>query len=318
MTSAIQTRNSSELAPAVLADVADDLKAARSENTRRAYRQGFRIWSDWAQAAGVDPIPATPESVAGFISNQARAGRKPATLNQRLCAISSAHKLAGVPDPTQNELVRETLKGIRRKYGVKQDRKKALDNMDLIKVLAHIDRDTLKGKRDAALLLLGFSAALRRSEIAALDVADIELRSGKGLVVTLAKSKTDQEGEGAEKAIPLGRGDSCPVRAYMQWIHAAGIESGQAFRSVTKGGAVGKAISGAAIAQLIKRLTKQAGLEGNYSGHSLRVGFVTSAAAADKSTAKIMEQTGHKTPAMISLYTRSNDAWEDNAAGGLL
>ena len=160
---------------------------------------------------------------------------------------------------------------------------------------------------------------MRRSELVALTVEDLE-KTERGLLVTLRRSKTDQEGEGHQRAIPLGiRSETCPVGALDAWLQAARISEGPLFRSVTRHGQVGESLSTRALANVVKTYAAKAGLNPDeFSGHSLRAGFVTSAAEKGKSTERIMDHTGHQSAAMIRVYTRRVDAFRDHAGEGLL
>ncbi len=186
-------------------------------------------------------------------------------------------------------------------------------------LVAHVDRETLKGKRDAAMLLFGFASAMRRSELVALDLDDIE-ETERGLLVTVVRGKTDQEGHGHQRAVPFGRREElCPVKALRVWLEAAGIENGPIFRSVTRHGCIGGSLRPAGVADVVKHYAKAAGLEpAEFGGHSLRAGFVTSAAERGARTDRIMDHTGHKNVAMVRVYTRRSDAFADHAGDGLL
>lgn len=190
----------------------------------------------------------------------------------------------------------------------------------LAAMVAKADLATLKGKRDKALLLFGFASAMRRSELVALTVEDLE-ETKRGLLVTLRRSKTDQEGKGQQRVIPFGRRpETCPVKALNAWLDAAGISEGRLFRSVTRHGQVGEeSLSGNALAGVVKHYAKRIGLNPDeFAGHSLRAGFITSADEKGRSAAQIMDHTGHKSPAMIRVYTRRTDAFENHAGAGLL
>jgi integrase len=176
----------------------------------------------------------------------------------------------------------------------------------------------LVGRRDRALLVVGFAGAFRRSELAALELGDLEKRP-EGYVVTVRRSKTDQEGRGQQKGLPYGSDPAtCPVRTLDAWLSAAEITEGRVFRSIAWHGAIGASLSPRAIAQIVKRHCELAGLEpSKYGAHSLRSGFVTTAARAGKSTRSIMDQTGHRTVAIVFGYVKSAALFEENAAMGI-
>ncbi len=181
-------------------------------------------------------------------------------------------------------------------------------------MLSHVP-DTVKGKRDRALLLLGFCAALRRSELAGVKVEDLEF-TAQGIILTLPRSKTDQTGQGRKIGIPKGRGRICPVMAVNEWIVQLGADEGFLFRAVSKGRRIGdEKLSDRAVADIIKHYAAQAGLNPErYSGHSLRSGLATSAAQHGISSWKIRQQTGHKSDTMLARYIRDGDIFTDNAA----
>ena len=209
--------------------------------------------------------------------------------------ISQAHKAADLPSPTTSSLVRRTHAGIRRSIGTAQTAKAPAVVDDLKRMLDKLP-GTRVGLRDRALLLLGFAGAFRRSELVALDVADLEFSSA-GLVVTLRQSKTDQEGRGRRMGIPYGSSEStCPVRSLQAWLETARIIEGAVFRSLDKFQRVQpRRLSDKAVARIVKRRAKAVGLDpARYAGHSLRAGLATSAAAGGASERVIMAQTGHR------------------------
>lgn len=176
--------------------------------------------------------------------------------------------------------------------------------------------DDLKGKRDRALILLGFAGAFRRSELVGLTVADVQF-TNDGLVVKLQHSKTDQEGMGETKGIPYGSiPATCPVRALRAWVDAAGMTEGPLFRPISRWGQLQpKPLSGHAVAVIVKQLAEAAGYDGaTFSGHSLRAGLATAAAAAGVAYHSIKKQTGHKSDQVLQRYIRDGSLFNDNAA----
>jgi site-specific recombinase XerC len=219
-----------------VADIEAATAFARQEkaaSTRKAYRSDFALFRAWCLAKGVPALPASPESVAAYLAHEAAAGRAASTITRRCAAIRYAHRLADLDPPTHSEKVRATLRGIRRTIGAAPARKAPV-LADTARAMALSVPDGLKGLRDRALLLLGFAGAFRRSELVALDVADLE-ETDEGLRVTIRQSKTDQEGHG--QVIAIARGSStCPVKAIKAWLEASGITEGPLFRPVAKGG----------------------------------------------------------------------------------
>jgi len=305
--------------PADLEAVRTYLEESLAPATRRAYRSGLAAFRAWCEGASVLALPASPETVAAFLAAEADAGRAVATLEQRAAAIRWAHEAAGQESPTAAKVVRSTMAGIRRERGSAPKRKAPATVERLAAMVAHADPATLKGLRDRALLLFGFASALRRSELAALQVADLE-ETERGLLVTLRRSKTDQEGRGHTRAVLHGRRpELCPVRALSAWLDAAGVTEGRVFRSVDRHGNPGESLSTRTVAEVVKQHARRAGLDpAEFAGHSLRAGFVTSAAERGARAERIMDHTGHRSVAMVRVYTRRADAFADHAGEGLL
>ncbi len=210
------------------------------------------------------------------------------------------------------------MKGIRRVKGTAQEGKAPTLTADIRAMVTALSSSPI-GMRDRALLLLGFAGAFRRSEIVALDVADLQFNR-QGVVVTLRRSKTDQEGQGRAVGIPHGaHGATCPVKALRAWLKAAAIDEGPIFRPVNRHGHIAPArLSAGAVAEIVKRCAQAAGLDpANYAGHSLRAGLATSAAAAGVSERAIMAQTGHRSVAIARRYIREGSLFRENAAGAV-
>jgi len=210
------------------------------------------------------------------------------------------------------------MRGVKRTRGVAQREAKALLRDDLFRVLDAMG-EGVKDARDRALLLIGFAAGFRRSEIVGLNCGDVE-RVRQGLIITLRRSKTDQEGAGRKVGVPFGRTRHCPVLALDRGLAVSGIEGGPVFRPVDRHGRVGsERLSGEAVSLVVKERVAAANIDpAGFSGHSLRAGFATSAAQAGVSTFKIRSQTGHASDAMLARYVRDGELFVDNAAGALL
>jgi integrase len=178
--------------------------------------------------------------------------------------------------------------------------------------------DTLIGRRDRAILLIGFAAALRRSELSELQLDDLELHPD-GLILHIRRSKTDQEGAGAEIPVPRG-GKLRPVEALEAWLGAGQITEGPVFRSIGKGGRVSRnRLSGNAIAEIVKRYTRAAGLDpALFSGHSLRAGFVTSALEHGADIFAVMNVTRHERVETLKGYDRRAKSFRNHAGEGFL
>jgi integrase len=295
------------------------LDASQADSTRRGYRSDLAHFTAWCEVRAIAALPAEPATVARYLADLAEQGYKVATLERRIAAISQAHQAREFDTPTRSLAVRKVFAGIRRAHGVAQAAKAPVLPDDLRAMLAHLD-DSLSGRRDRALLLLGFAGAFRRSELVGLTVEDLERRRD-GLVVTLRRSKTDQEGQGTRKGIPRGRDKAlCPVRAVEAWQAAAGIADGPLFRPIDRHGNVGAAaLAPHHVARLVKRLAAACGLDPDaYGGHSLRAGLVTAAAQAGAEERDIMRQTGHRSERTVRRYIREANLFRGNAADGLL
>ena len=300
-----------------LAAAVDLAKAEKAASTRKAYGTDFRLFHAWCDGKGVSSLPASPETVAAFLAAETSNGTKPSTLGRRVAAIRYAHKLAHLDTPTDLEAIKATLRGIRRTFGGAKVRK-APAIAAKVQAMVALAPDRLTGLRDRALLLLGFAGAFRRSELVALDVADIE-ETETGLLVTIRRSKTDQEGEGVTIAIARGT-VACPARALREWLDAAGLESGPIFRPINKAGMVAtERLTCRSVANIVKSYATLAGFDATtFSGHSLRSGFLTSAAARGASIFKMMDVSRHKSVETLRGYVRDAELFKDHAGAGLL
>lgn len=289
-------------------DVRHYVENALSDNSRLAYKKDFNHFRVWGGC-----IPCTPEKLSAYLTDHAGI-LSIATLQRRLVSIGKAHIMAGYPSPAQSELVKMTMKGIKRVHGCPQRQVSPVMRDDLVAML-HYTADSIKGKRDRALLLLGFCGAFRRSELVALRCTDLDF-TAEGLVITLARSKTDQGGMGRNVGIPKGRGKICPVQAVQDWLVHLGANDKHIFRSVTKAGKISdQKLSDRAVADIIKAYAKMSGLDpAKYSGHSLRSGLATSAAEQGFSSWEIRRQTGHASDQTLQRYIRLGSLFQRNAA----
>jgi integrase len=288
------------------------LEASIAPSTRRAYRSDLDHFLAWGGS-----MPASAETVAKYLADHA-ATLSTATLARRSVAIGRAHILRGFANPAANDLVRITLRGIRRTYGRPQERVAALTKEHLVAIMSSLGNST-RDVRDRALLLIGFAAAFRRSELISLDCDSIERRSA-GVVISIQKSKTDQERRGRQIAIPKSGGDMCPIAALDAWLDLANIAEGPVFRPVTRQGHVLPCrLSSEAIALIVKQRSSMiASSRARYSGHSLRAGFVTSAAIAGVPVWKIKAQTGHASDAALGRYIRACELFAASPVSAVL
>jgi integrase len=298
-----------------LADAARGYAAAnRADRTKRAYASDWVHFHRWATSHGLAALPAEPATVALYVTDLARTYRA-ATINRRLATIAVRHKQAGLASPASSPGVQEIMKGIRRSIRTAQTEAAPAVVGEIRRMVAHLPRDAA-GTRDRAVLLVGFAGAMRRSELVALDVADLQSRD-EGMVVTLGVTKTDQEGQGRRIALPYGSDpETCPVTALRAWMQMAGIDEGPVFRSVDRHSNVGTGrLDAKAVTLIIKRAAQRAGMDpAGYSGHSLRAGFVTTAAVNGASERAIAAQTGHRSMEVLRRYVRHATVFTDNAA----
>jgi len=299
-------------------------RAARSEATWRAYRSDCEDFARWCESVGLGAFPASEETVARYLTYLADLGRRPATLSRRLASISVAHQMAGYASPAQSYVVRERLAGIRRSVGVAQRQASPAMTPEIRKMVRSLP-DGLYGRRDRLVILLGFAAALRRSELAALDVEDVRWVP-EGMEVTIRRSKTDQEGDGVVVAVPYGsHAETCPLRALGAWLDATGLVEGALIRSISRDASVslehrlGRRLSTKGVSLIVARAARRAGLDPNgvWTGHSLRAGLATSAAKAGVPDRVIMVTTRHKSRASLDRYVRAGKRWEQVAAASV-
>jgi site-specific recombinase XerD len=254
--------------------------------------------------------------VAAFLAHDVQNGTRPSTLGRRVAAIRYAHKLAGHDPPTDDERVKATMRGIRRSLGT-APRRKAPATAERIISMALAAGDDMKGLRDRALRLIGFAGAFRRSELVALNIEDLE-EGELGFKVTIRHSKTDQEGAGQTIAIVRGS-VACPVAALKAWLEAVGITTGSIFRSVKKGGAVPGRLPAQSVADIVKVNAERVGLDpAQFAGHSMRAGFLTSAAKRGASIFKMMDQSRHRSVETLRGYVRDAEIFKEHAGAGLL
>ena len=319
-TAIVAVTPSSEVSETIREDLdraADYARAEKSPATRKAYMSDFQIFGLWCKDRGVMALPASPESVAAYLAFEAVRGAKPSTIGRRCAAIRYIHSIKPYPTPTDDERVKAVVRGIRRTVGVAPRRMIPATSQHIIAMAPRLD-GSLTAFRDRALLLLGFAGAFRRSELVALDVADIE-QVQEGLRVTIRHGKTDQERAGA--IIAIVRGElACPVAALHAWLKAAEITDGPVFRSIRRGGHVrADRLTDRSVANIVKAHAERVGLDpALFSGHSLRAGFLTSAAKRGASLFKMMATSRHRSIDTLAGFVRDQELFADHAGAGLL
>ena len=235
--------------------------SALAPSTRKAHEADWRVFAQWCATHGLPAIPAAPSTVGAFLAAEAGRGFRPVTIGKRAAAIAAAHRAQNHPNPCDSAAVAAVMAGIRREHGVRPLRQaKPLETEPLSRLLEPIDTDTLAGLRDRALLLLGFAAALRRSELVALDVDDLTFDAARGLLVMVARSKVDQEQQGAVVAIPYAQAQTrCAVRALRRYLDGAGLHRGPVFRQMRRGdNLTDHRLSDQSVALIIKRRAQAA------------------------------------------------------------
>lgn len=283
---------SSETAEAVR----DYVQASKADNTRRAYAVAWSDWCDWCEDHRVGHLPVNPEVLIPYISTLAKNGLKTNTIALRLAAISFMHRQAGCEgNPRSDQRIKDLMQGIYRKHG--SGRQKQAATLDEVRRMLDVTGDDLRGVRDRAMLLVGFWSACRRSELAALTMDTAQVVGGK-LVLTIERSKTDQRSAGLIKRLSASPKDVrvCPVAAFNAWIAAADITDGPIWRAISRRGTpCATGMTDKEVIRTVQRLAAKAGMDKTeFGGHSLRAGYVTTAAIKGGQGWQIAERTGHK------------------------
>jgi integrase len=287
-----------------------DIMMVKSASTLDAYESDWNDFCDWCGHHELQPFPAEPETIVNYIvelSDNAKVN----TISRRVSALSENFIAGGIYDnnPCKHLLVKNALKGIKIKLGIRSHGKEPILLDDIRDMLQHITGSPLLQARNAAILLIGFMGAFRRSEIANLDYDDLRF-SRLGLLIHLRKTKTNQQGEEETVGIPYVTDESvCAVRALKHWLELSGITVGPIFRGFTKSGNIRKnRISDKTIALIVKQYAAAIGMNPkDYGAHSLRHGFATTAAQNDVEERDIMRQTRHKSTTMVRRYIDEAD-----------
>jgi integrase len=271
----------------------------------------------WSRAAliAAAAVWLAPVSVVTFMSLRwAKRGLTVSTIRRHAAAVARAHRQAGHLPPTSDPAFLTVLEGIARVQGAAPNKKTALLRDPLLEMIDRIDTSTNVGLRNRALLLVGFAVGLRRSELVAISVEDLS-PSLDGMIVRIARSKTDQQSRCHELLRVYGQSPNpCPVRAVRAWLDASATTSGPVFRRVTCTGAVSSPLQAEAVATIIKRRAKSAGLNAaEFAGHSLRSGYATQAARDGHRPTQIADITRHKDQRVLAGYARAGKGRDDVA-----
>jgi integrase len=298
----------------ILARARELASRSKAAETARSYKTSWDQWYEFCERMGYQPLAGDVVAVSMFLADLSLS-KTLATARTRLAAVATAHRIAGVALDLKAGPIANVLEGFKREQGVKPLKQATPLLVEVLKRLPGIyAKDTPANRRDKALLLTGFASALRRSEIVALDVEDVE-SAPQGVVLHLRRSKTDQQGKGELIAIHRGTdSEFCAVTALERWIELRGRKPGPLFTRLHKGGRVsGERLRPQAIALLVKRAALACDLDpGNFSGHSLRAGLATSAALAGADLKDIMAQTRHRSYDIARRYIRRAEIWKNN------
>jgi site-specific recombinase XerD len=295
-----------------------NLKNSKSVNTVRAYKSDFNDFGLFCVQSGFKALPTEPKIVSLYLTYLSTKNVKFSTIKRRLVSIGVIHRMKGQYLDTKHPIVVENLMGIKRRKGTIQKGKKPILINNLKKLIDVIDKEQIEDinkLRDKSILLIGFAGGFRRNEIVSLDKEDLEFVF-EGLKITVKRSKTDQFGEGLIKGIPYFEKVSyCPVTILQKWINISKITKGPLFRKISKGSRLlENRLTDQTVALIIKKYLNKSGIDSsNYSGHSLRSGFATSAAESGAEERSIMAMTGHKTTQMVRRYIHEANLFKNNA-----
>ena len=295
---------------------------AKAANTLRAYASDWNQFEGWCDERSLEPLPARPEAVATYLASLALAGKAATTIGRHFAAIGWKHRQDGQVPPSARDarmVIGDTLAGIRREARARPSaRKAAITASDLAAMIAVADGQGTRTIRDRAILALGLAAALRRSELVAIERRDVEMVD-KGLKLTLRHSKTDQEGEGQVIAVPSGK-KLKPVERLKAWLSVRGVREGPLFYQIDpQGRLTEQPMSDRSSARLIQKYAERTGLDPEmFGGHSLRAGFLTEASRTGATIAKMQEVSRHKKVEVLLGYIRSTELFDDHAGAAFL
>ena len=298
-------------------DTLNNLRSSKADNTLRAYKSDFKDFGVFCAKHSFSSMPTEPKVVSLYLTHLS-ANSKISTLRRRLVSIGVVHKLKGHYLDTKHPIIIENLMGIKRKKGSVQIGKKPILINHLKQIINTIDEqkiEKIKKLRNKTLILLGFGGGFRRGELISIDKEDLDFVD-EGVKITLRRSKTDQFGEGLIKGLPYFTNEKyCPVTNLKNWLILSKIKNGPIFRRFKKGTILTKhRLTDQSVVLIIKDCLKKAGIENkNFSGHSLRSGFATVAAASGADERSIMAMTGHKTTQMVRRYIKDANLFKNNA-----
>ena len=295
-----------------------NLKSSKAKNTVRAYKSDFKDFGLFCVQNGFKTLPSEPKIVSLYLTHLSTKDIKLSTIKRRLVSIGVIHKMKGHYLDTKHPIIIENLMGIKRRKGIVQKGKKPILINDLKQIVDVINQQQIadiKKLRDKSIILIGFSGGFRRNEIVSLDIEDLDFVF-EGLKITVKRSKTDQFGEGMTKGLPyFDNKIYCPVTTLQRWLNVSKIKKGPLFRRFSKGSKLtNNRLTDQTVALIIKQYLNFTNINSsNYSGHSLRSGFATSAAEAGAEERSIMAMTGHKSTEMVRRYIKEANLFKNNA-----
>jgi integrase len=294
-------------------------RALLSTNTQRGYRYDWGMFQKWCGRMERSALPATSETVSLYATDQITSGKKVSTAARRVAVVARMHRVDNLPSPVTSD-VRELLRGARRLRMEQPRQVRALSLDELRAISAELGREgTIRALRDRAILVTGFSSALRSANLVALLLADIEFPR-EGVELRITHEKQDQEGHGRSIGVPRGKHrETCPVRCLRAWLDLRGSEAGPLFTRLDgHAGAIGIALQPERICQIVQDAVARIGLDRSlYGGHSLRAGFITEAGEHGVGELLIASQTGHRDMSTLRRYFRRRDLWRSNACAAL-
>lgn len=295
--------------------------ASLSPATKRAYQSDWAHFHAFCHRWELFELPSTPETICLYLTDMADSSTAVSTIVRRCTSITAIHRAAGYDSPVKSDQVGRVLKGIRKTCGVPPEQSKAMSWDDLRLFVLQCD-SLIIGLRDAAILSMGWASALRRSELVALNIGDLEI-SEKGIIITIRRSKTDQEGKGSKIAIPRSKGDMCPVAAVERWLlrrSESPLPPNEAlFTKIGVNGRnkwwwhCGKRLAARMVSAIVKHYAKHAGFSPElYSSHSLRRGLATEAGARGVPERVISRHTRHRSIKVLRSYIEDGTIWAEN------
>ena len=322
----------------------DYAQKAASPATLRAYRSDWQHYKSWCEECGFEPTPSSPKTVGAYLASLATT-KAPTTIRRRLAAIAKMHKFNNWPWNSSDLYIQDRLKGVLREHGRPVKKAAAITEPILRKLLETCDFSA-RGARDRALILIGFTGALRRSELVALTVKDVTV-DAKGMRIRIMRSKTDKAGEGAEIGIPRGKhAQTCAVSAYERWRLVADRKTGPVFFRINstnrvrpqndkkgrqappvavqkpkKQGFDTQPLSAQAVSDILVKRAAMAGVvieeQKRFSAHSLRVGFITAAYEKGVRDEDIMKHSRHKDLRTMRGYVERAGLVDQSPVGAL-